>query len=86
MLLVLKKTVSMLTLKTPAKKNHLNILSAFVVCCKLLLTLFNKRCGPRSQSDLSLHCLFERLLKLLSRREKQMTFVAICALTVKTDE
>ena len=30
-----------ITLKTPAK-NHLKILSAFVVCCKFLLTLFNK--------------------------------------------
>ena len=35
-------------------KNHLKIPSAFVVCCKFLLTLFNKvkyrdkQCGPRS--------------------------------------
>ena len=40
------------SLKTPAK-NHLKIQSAFVVCCKSLLRLFNKvkyrdkQCSPR---------------------------------------
>ena len=34
------------------------------------------------QSDLSLHCLFERLLKHFSRRQKQSNFVVIGALRV----
>ena len=68
---------------------HLKIPSALVVCCKFLLTLFNKvkyrdkQCGPRSeQSDLGLHCLFERLIKHFSRRHKQTTFVVIGVLRV----
>ena len=46
-----------LSLKTPAK-NYPKIPSAFVVCCKFLLKLFNKakyrdkQCGPRSESTL----------------------------------
>ena len=34
-------------------------------------------------SDLSLHCLLERLLKYFSRRQKQSNFVVIGALRVK---
>ena len=34
------------------------------------------------QSDLSLHCLLERLLKYFSRRQKQSNFVVIGALRV----
>ena len=51
--ILLNLHVTILTLKTPAKI-HLKILSAFVVCCKFLLTSFNKvkyrdkQCGPRS--------------------------------------
>ena len=52
-----------------------------------MLTLFNKvkyrdkQCGPE-QSDLSLHCLLERLLKHFSRRQKQMNVVVIGALII----
>ena len=35
------------------------------------------------QSNLGLYCLFERLLKHFSRRQKQMTFVVIDVLRVK---
>ena len=37
------------------------------------------------QSDLSLHCLLERLLKHFSRRQKLMNFIVIGALRVKLD-
>ena len=51
--ILLNLPVTILTRKTPAKI-HLKILSAFVVCCNFLLTLFkkvkyrDKQCGPRS--------------------------------------
>ena len=38
------------------------------------------------QSDLNLHCLFERLLKHFNRRQKQTQFVVIGALRVKQHE
>ena len=38
---------------------------------------------PDQQSDLGLHCLFERLLKHFSRRQNQATFVVIGVLRVK---
>ena len=37
-------------------------------------------------SDLSLHCLLERLLKHFSRRQKQTIFVVIGALRVKSSQ
>ena len=36
----------------------------------------------KEQSDLGLHCLLERLLKLFSRRQKHTTFVVIGILRV----
>ena len=82
-----------LTLKAPRKKIHLKMPSAEVVCCQFLLTLFNKakyrqtvwtqiRLLLYEQSDLSLNCLLERLLKHLSRRQKRTNFVVIGTLRV----
>ena len=74
---------------------HLNMLSAEVVCCKLLPNITDKlsleansvdpeQTAPiKEQSDLGPHCLPWRLLKHFSRREKQTTFVAIGTLRVK---
>ena len=65
---------------------NLKILSAFVVCCKFLLALFNKvkyrdqtvstqiRLLLYEQSNLGLYCLFERLLKTFQQTTKADDF------------
>ena len=61
---------------------HLKMSSAEVVCCKYLPHNTEAKCVDPEQSDLGPRCLPLRLLKHFSRREKQMTFVAIGELRV----
>ena len=75
-------------LKAPAK-NHFKMSSAFVVCCKYLLSLLatasvEANSMYQEQSDLGPYCLTMSILKHLSRRQIQTTFVVIGALRIKT--
>ena len=69
----------LITIKTPAKKSSENS----VRICRQLQSLTKLRIETNSV-DLSLHCLLERLLKHFRRQQKQMKFVVIGTLTVKT--
>ena len=68
---------------------HLKMSSAEVVCCKYLPSITDKlsieanSVDPEQTAHIGPHCLPYRLLKHFSRREKQITFVAIGALRVK---
>ena len=86
--------LSNLILKAPAKY-HFKMMSSFVVCCIYLLSLLatasveansikQTRQLILEQLDLGPYCLTMRILKHLSRRQKQTTFVVIGALRIKT--
>ena len=76
----------LIIIKTPAKKSSENSvricrLSSAANFCLHFLT---KLRIETNSVDLSLHCLLERLLKHFRRQQKQMNFVVIGALRVKT--